>query len=183
MRKPPHLPATALELIGRHIYVVREHKVMIDSDLAELYGVETKSLKRSVKRNLARFPQDFMIQLSNQELRDLRYQIGTSSSGHGGHRHGQLAFTEQGIAMLSSVLNSERAIAVNIQIMRAFVQMRAMLSSNDAMRKQLEELERKVASHDQAIVGIFKTLHELMNPQQTNAIGFTAKVTSTPTPG
>jgi phage regulator Rha-like protein len=166
-------------LIERRIHVVREHRVMLDSDLAELYGVETKSLKRAVKRNLLRFPHDFMIQLSNQEVTNLRFQIGTSSLEHGGHRHQQLAFTEQGIAMLSSVLNSERAIAVNIEIMRAFVHMRELLSSNDAMRRQLEELERKVDTHDQAIVGIFKTLHELMNPQRTNAIGFTAKVTST----
>jgi phage regulator Rha-like protein len=157
--------------------VVREHSVIIDGDLAELYGVETKNLKRAVKRNLKRFPRDFMIQLSNQEVRNLRCQIGTSSFGHGGHRYRPLAFTEQGIAMLSSVLNSERAIAVNIEIMRAFVHMRALLSSNDAMRKQLEELEHKVGSHDQAIVGIFKTLHELMNPPRTNAIGFTANVT------
>lgn len=173
--------AKPLELIERRILVVRDHRVMIDSDLAELYGVETKQLKRAVQRNLSRFPHDFMIQLTKQEVRNLRCQIGTSSFSHGGHRHGQLAFTEQGIAMLSSVLNSERAIAVNIQIMRAFVQMREMVSSNDAMRKQLEELERKVGTHDQAIVGIFKTLHDLMNPQQTNAIGFTANVTSTPT--
>jgi hypothetical protein len=118
-----------------------------------------------------------MFQLSNQEVKNLRCQIGTSSFSHGGHRHGRLAFTEQGIAMLSSVLSSERAIAVNIQIMRAFVQMREMLSSNEALKKQLEELERKIGTHDQAIVGIFKTLHELMNPQQANAIGFTAKIT------
>jgi phage regulator Rha-like protein len=169
--------AKALELIERRILLIRDHRVMIDSDLAELYDVETKQLKRAVQRNLSRFPRDFMFQLSNQEVKNLRCQIGTSSFSHGGHRHGRLAFTEQGIAMLSSVLSSERAIAVNIQIMRAFVQMREMLSSNEALKKQLEELERKIGTHDQAIVGIFKTLHELMNPQQANAIGFTAKIT------
>jgi phage regulator Rha-like protein len=167
----------SFQLIERRIHVIREHRVMLDSDLAELYDVETKNLNKAVRRNARRFPRDFMIQLSNQEVRNLRFQIGTSSSAHGGHRYRPLAFTEQGIAMLSSVLNSERAIAVNIEIMRAFVHMRALLSSNDAMRKQLEELEHKVGSHDQAIVGIFKTLHELMNPPRTNAIGFTADVT------
>jgi hypothetical protein len=176
MPKPTHPQATPIELIERRIHVIRGHKVMLDRDLAALYGVETKNLKRAVKRNLLRFPDDFMIQLSNQELMNLRCQIGTSSGEHGGHRHRPLAFTEQGIAMLSSVLNSERAIAVNIEIMRTFVYMREMLSSNDALKKQLEDLERKVGTHDQAIVGIFKTLHELMTPQRTNAIGFTANV-------
>jgi hypothetical protein len=175
---PSRTQTTPVELIERRIHVIREHRVMIDSDLAELYGVATKNLKRAVQRNLARFPADFMFKLSNQEVRDLRCQIGTSSFGHGGDRYLPLAFTEQGVAMLSSVLNSERAIAVNIEIMRAFIHMRQMLASNEAMKSQLEELERKVASHDQAIVGIFKALHELMNPQQTNAIGFTADVSS-----
>jgi hypothetical protein len=177
-KNPPE--ATPLELIERRIHVVRGHKVMLDSDLAELYDVLTGNLNKAVRRNLERFPPDFMFQLSNQEVADLRFQIGISSSRHGGHRYLPFAFTEQGVAMLSSVLNSPRAIAVNIQIMRAFIHMREMLTSNEAMRAQLEELERKVASHDDAIVGIFKTLHELMNPQQTNAIGFTAGVHSRP---
>jgi hypothetical protein len=167
---------TPVELIQRRIYVIRGHRVMIDSDLAELYCVATKNLNRAVRRNLSRFPADFMFQLSNQEVKDLRFQIGTSSFGHGGDRYRPLAFTEQGVAMLSSVLNSERAIGVNIEIMRAFIHMRQMLASDEALKSELEELERKVASHDQAIVGIFKTLHELMNPQHTNAIGFTADV-------
>jgi phage regulator Rha-like protein len=168
--------ATPVELIERRIHVIRTHRVMIDSDLAELYGVATKNLNRAVRRNLARFPSDFMFQLSNQELRDLRFQIGTSKTGRGGDRYLPLAFTEQGVAMLSSVLNSERAIAVNIEIMRAFIHMRQMLASSEAMKAQLEELERTVASHDQAIVGIFKSLHQLMSPQQTNAVGFTADI-------
>ena len=172
--------AKPFELIERHIHAIRGHKVMLDSDLAELYGVATKNLNKAVKRNVGRFPPDFMFKLSNQEVRDLRFQIGTSSSAHGGQRYLPLAFTEQGIAMLSSVLNSERAIAVNIEIMRAFIHMRDVLSSNAAMRTQLEGLERKLASHDDAIVGIFKTLHELMSPQRTNAIGFTAEVRSNP---
>ena len=173
---PSRTQTTPVELIERRIHVIREHRVMLDSDLAELYGVATKNLNKAVRRNLARFPVDFMFQLSNQEVRNLRFQFGTSSSSHGGERYLPLAFTEQGVAMLSSVLNSERAIAVNIEIMRAFIHMRQLLASNQAMKAQLEELERKVATHDQAIVGIFKSLHELMNPQQTNAIGFTVDV-------
>jgi hypothetical protein len=180
MTHATYSPATPLDLIERRIHAIRGHKVMIDSDLAELYGVATKNLNKAVRRNRGRFPPDFMFQLSDQELANLRFQIGTSSSAHGGSRYLPLAFTEQGVAMLSSVLNSSRAIAVNIQIMRAFVQMRAMLTSNETMRKQLEELAHKVASHDQAIVGIFKTLHELMSPQQTNAIGFTARIPADP---
>jgi hypothetical protein len=176
----PH--ATPHELIEPRIHVVREHRVMLDSDLAELYGVETKGLKRAVRRTPLRFPKDFMSELSHSEVADLRRQLGIASPDHGGSRHQPMAFTEQGISMLSSVLSSERAIAVNIDSMRAFVRMREMLTSNDALKKQLEELERKVGTHDQAIVGIFKTLHELMNPQRTNAIGFTAHVTSTSGP-
>ena len=172
--------AKPFELIERHIHAIRGHKVMLDSDLADLYGVSTGNLNKAVRRNMERFPPDFMFRLSNQEVTDLRFQIGISSSGHGGRRFRPLAFTEQGIAMLSSVLNSERAIAVNIEIMRAFIHMREMLSSNEAMTTQLEELERKLASHDDAIVGIFKTLHELMSPQRTNAIGFTAEVGPNP---
>ena len=178
MSSQTYSPATPFELIERRIYAIRDYKVMIDTDLAELYGVATKNLNKAVRRNRDRFPPDFMFQLSDQEVANLRFQIGTSSLAHGGSRYQPLAFTEQGVAMLSSVLNNARAIAVNIQIMRAFIHMRGLLLSTEAMRQQLEELERKVASHDQAIVGIFKTLHDLMNPQQTNAIGFTANVRS-----
>ena len=102
--------ATPFELIERRIYAIREHRVMIDSDLAELYGVATKNLNKAVRRNAGRFPPDFMFQLSDQEVANLRFQIGTSSSAHGGSRYRPLACTEQGIAMLSSVLNSERAV-------------------------------------------------------------------------
>ena len=180
MSNPAPLQAKPFELIERHIHGIRGHKVMLDSDLAELYGVETRNLNKAVRRNARRFPADFMFRLSNQEVRDLRFQIGTSSFVHGGRRYLPFAFTEQGIAMLSSVLNSERAVAVNIEIMRAFIHMREMLSSNAEMRAQLEQLERKLASHDDAIVGLFKTLHELMSPQRTNAIGFTAEVRANP---
>jgi ORF6N domain len=179
-RKPQ---ATPIELIERRIHVIREQKVMLDVDLAELYDVETKNLNKAVQRNLERFPADFMFQLTDQEFAVLRFQIGTSNVGRGGRRYRPRAFTEQGVAMLSSVLNSPRAIAVNIEIMRAFLHMREMLSSSKAMKRQLGELERKIASHDEAIVGIFKTLHQLMNPQRTNAIGFTASVGSNPKRG
>jgi hypothetical protein len=180
-QNPPQ--ATPVELIERRIYVIRDQKVMLDSDLAELYDVATKNLNKAVRRNIERFPPDFMFQLTDQEVTNLRFQIGTSNGGRGGSRYLPLAFTEQGVAMLSSVLNSPRAIATNIEIMRAFMHMREMLSSNKAMHAELEKLERKVASHDQAIVGIFKTLHQLTNPQRTNAIGFTASIGTNPKRG
>jgi len=118
-----------LERIERRILLVRAQKVMLDADLAELYGVETKSLIRAVGRNASRFPVDFMFQLSDKKFRDSRYQIGTSNEGRGGRRYRPYAFTEQGVAMLSSVLRSPRAVEVNIAIMRAFVKLSEMLLS------------------------------------------------------
>jgi hypothetical protein len=115
-----------------------------DRDLARLYEVETKTLNRAVKRNLQRFPQDFMFQLTEDEVEILRYQIGTSRLGHGGRRYLPFVFTEQGVAMLSSVLNSERAIRVNIEIMRAFVKLRQLLASNSELARRLDELEKQV---------------------------------------
>ena len=122
------------------IYLIRAQKVMLDSDLADLYGVETKILKRAVKRNHERFPEDFMFQLNNQELIRLRCQNGTSKMGHGGSRYLPYAFTEQGVAMLSGVLTSPRAIKVNIAIMRAFVRLREVLASHKELARKLEEL-------------------------------------------
>src|SRR3989339_479095 len=132
-----------VELVERKIYLIRGHKVMLDSDLAELYEVKTKALMQAVKRNLGRFPLDFMFQLNNQEVMTLRSQFVTSKSGKGGRRYTPYVFTEQGVAMLSSVLNSERAVHVNIAIMRAFVQMRKFLQSNDALAKKLNGLEKE----------------------------------------
>lgn len=135
---------TKLILIEKNeikILLIRGHKVMLDSDLAELYGVETKILVRAVKRNLDRFPNDFMFQLSREEFNNLRSHFGTSSQW-GGRRYPPYVFTEQGVAMLSSVLHSKRAIHVNIIIMRAFVHLREIIASNKELAKKLEELEK-----------------------------------------
>jgi hypothetical protein len=129
-------------VIGSRILMLRGQRVMLDADLAVLYGVETKVLVQACKRNLARFPQDFMFQLEKQELAVLRSQSVTSSSGHGGRRTAPYAFTEQGVAMLSSVLGSPRAIAANIEIMRTFVRVRELAVTHRDLAERLEELER-----------------------------------------
>lgn len=154
------------ERIERSILVLRGHKVLLDADLANLYDVETKVLLQAVKRNPDRFPKDFMFQLTDQEFRNLRSQFVTSSWG--GRRYAPYVFTEQGVAMLSSVLNSPRAIAVNIEIMRAFVRLREMIAGNKELAKRLDELEaridRKLSTHDQAIAGILDAIRALMAP-------------------
>jgi hypothetical protein len=164
------------ESVTQSIFPLRGIKVMLDADLAALYGVPTKALLQAVKRNLERFPEDFMLQLTAEEWAILRSQIVTSSAQHGGRRYPPYSFTEQGVAMLSSVLNSSRAIAVNIEIMRAFVRMRELLNSNRELALKLAELERKIATHDQSITGILKAIRELMNPPipKRRGIGFTA---------
>lgn len=130
---------------------------MLDSDLAELYGVETKNLNKAVKRNLRRFPKDFMFQLTDKEHESLRFQIGTAKQGRGGRRTPPYAFNEQGVAMLSSVLQSDRAADVNVGIMRTFVRMREVLATN-------EELARKVDQHDKEIAVLYDYLDKLMAP-------------------
>jgi len=145
---------------------------MLDSDLAALYGVDTKALNRAVRRNIRRFPEDFMIQLSNEETERLRCQIGTSKQG--GRRYRPYAFTEQGVAMLSSVLRSKRAIHVNIEIMRAFVQLRQMLSTHADLARKLAALEKK---YDAQFKAVFDAIRELMKPPAPSAkrrIGFLA---------
>lgn len=153
-----------LEIISTKIFYIRNEKVMLDFDLADLYGIETKFLKRAVRRNIDRFPKDFMIKLNRKEMENLRCQIGTSSWG--GLRYAPYAFTEQGVAMLSSVLNSERAIKVNIAIMRAFVRMRQILQSSVQLAKKLEQLEKetkeKFAEQQEQIAIIFEAIKELM---------------------
>jgi len=136
--------AIPIERITRAILLIRGQKVILDADLAELYEVETKVLNRAVKRNVTRFPADFMFQLTADEAERLRCQFGTLKSGRGQHRkYRPYAFTEQGVAMLSSVLHSERAVRVNIEIMRAFVQLRQILSSHADLARKLEALENK----------------------------------------
>jgi hypothetical protein len=142
MRKTPKssVPSRPIE---RHIHIVRGQKVMLDADLAVLYGVPTKSLNLAVRRNLRRFPEDFMFQLTSEEAAAaLRFQIGTSKKGRGGRRYLPYGFTELGVAMLSSVLNSERAVQMNMAIMRAFVRLREMIAHNKDIAARVEKLER-----------------------------------------
>ena len=148
---------------------------MLDSDLAELYEVPTKRLNEQVRRNAARFPPDFMFQLTPEETDSLRSQIATLESGRGQHRkYLPYAFTEQGVAMLSSVLNSEKAVQVNIAIMRAFVRLREMLATHRELAQKLKELESKLESHDHQIRSIFQTIRQLMAPPEPprRRIGF-----------
>ena len=152
------------ETIINKIYIIREKKVMIDRDLAELYGVDTRVLNQAVKRNLKRFPDDFMFQLTDEEFRNLRSQIVTSSWG--GSRFRPMVFTEQGVAMLSSVLNSERAISVNIQIIRVFTRMRTMIESHKDILRKLEQLEKKDLELDEKVTLIFEYLKELEQSKQ-----------------
>jgi len=147
---------------------------MLDSDLAELYGVETSNLNKAVKRNIDRFPTDFMFQLSKQEAERLRFQDGTSNTGRGGRRYRPYVFTEQGVAMLSSVLRSKQAVQVNIAIMRTFVRLREMLASHKKLARKLEELERK---YDAQFKVVFDAIRQLMvpsTPAQKRRIGFHA---------
>ncbi len=159
------------EPIERAIFLIRGQKVMLDVDLAKLYGVTVGRLNEAVKRNSKRFPRDFMFQLSLQELRNLKSQIAISSSRWGGRRHQPYAFTEQGVAMLSTVLNSERAIQVNVEIMRAFVRLREMIASHKDLAQRLDELERK---YDARFKVVFDAIRELMAPTEVprRRIGF-----------
>jgi hypothetical protein len=147
--------SVSVQLIERRIYLIRGHKVMIDIDLADLYQVPTKRLNEQVRRNRTRFPRDFMFQLTTTEAEALRSQIATSKSSRGGRRYLPYAFTEQGVAMLSSVLNSERAIEVNIAIMRAFVKLRQMLESNEELNRKFAAVIRKLATHDKYFKLVF----------------------------
>jgi ORF6N domain-containing protein len=149
----------SIEKIEKAIYLIRGEKVMLDRDLALLYGVQTKILNKAVKRNFQRFPADFMFQLTEDEAEALRFQIGTSNRGRGGRRYLPYVFTEQGVAMLSSVLNSERAIVVNIEIMRAFVKLRQLLASNSELARRLDELESK---YDKQFKIVFVAIRQLM---------------------
>ena len=159
------------ELIERHIFLIRGEKVMLSTHLAQLYDVEPRALVQAVKRNLERFPEDFMFQLSAKELADLKSQIVTSSWG-GARRAAPYAFTEQGVAMLSSVLRSERAVMVNIEVMRAFVRLRRMLATNADLARKLALLERR---YDAQFKVVFDAIRELMTPpepRKKRPIGF-----------
>lgn len=159
-----------VERIEKAILLIRKQKVMLDAGLAELYLVETKILVRAVKRNINRFPADFMFQLSKAEFDDLRFHFGTSSDW-GGRRYPPYAFTEQGVAMLSSVLRSERAIKVNIEIMRAFIRLRQILASNAVLARKLDALENK---YDDQFKEVFEAIRQLNTPPEPKRrpIGF-----------
>lgn len=166
------------EVIEKKIYLIRGQKVMLDKDLADLYGVKTFNLNKAVKRNISRFPQDFMFQLTKEEADSLRFQIGMSKiEGRGGRRYLPYAFTEQGVAMLSSVLKSERAVQVNIAIMRAFVKLREILSTHKELAHKLAELEQKIEKHDEEIKAVFDAIRQLMAPPETKKrkIGFVVR--------
>lgn len=164
----------AEQKILNKIYAIRGERVMLDQDLAEMYGVETKQLKRQVKRNIDRFPKDFMFELTTKEFENLRSQIGTSSWG--GTRYKPMAFTEQGVAMLSSILNSKTAIEVNIRIIRVFTKMREFALTHKEILLQLARLEKEVKGNSKDIENIFTVLKELIEknskPLPRNKIGF-----------
>ncbi len=158
-----------IERIQKCIYLIRGRKILLDRDLAQLYGVETKVLNRAVSRNIDRFPEDFMFQLDRDEFENLRCHFGTSSWG--GRRYRPRAFTEQGVAMLSSVLRSKRAVEVNIAIMRTFVKLREILTTNSALRRKIEALERR---YDEQFKLVFKVLSEMVmpTPKSKSQIGY-----------
>lgn len=160
-----------VENIERSILLIRGHRVLLDADLAALYGVTTKRLNEQVRRNRSRFPEDFMFQLTSNEVETLRSQFATSKGGRGGRRYAPYVFTEQGVAMLSTVLNSERAIKVNIEIMRAFVRLRQILASNAQLARKLAELEKK---YDAQFKVVFDAIRPLMAPPEPKKrkIGF-----------
>lgn len=159
------VPAAAVQA---RILVIRGRQVMLDQDLSELYGVDTGALTRAVRRNGDRFPADFMFRLTKEEYADLKCQFGISSDGHGGRRHSPYAFTEQGVAMLSSVLRSKRAVAVNIEIMRAFVEIRQAAASYKELEKRISDLEKTAAGrfgeHEEHLAALFKALKQLAAP-------------------
>ena len=159
------------DIILGKIYFIRNVKVMLDRDLAELYGVETSQLKRQVRRNSDRFPEDFMFELTKEELEDWRCQFGTSNGDRMGLRYKPMVFTELGIAMLSSVLNSKRAIQVNIQIMRTFTELRKFLSTNEELRRKIEEIEKK---YDEQFRVVFEVIKQLLqdDSKEVKTIGF-----------
>lgn len=167
------------EQVFSKIYVIRNQKVLLDEDLATLYGVSTRVLNQAVKRNIDRFPEDFMFQLTENELIILKSQIVTSrlsaaGSGWGGRRKLPLAFTEQGVAMLSSVLKSQQAIAINIQIMRVFVKMRRLISEYKELLEKIESLEATQLNQDARIQEIYNLIKELLEPvyRERKPVGF-----------
>jgi hypothetical protein len=162
-------------LISQKIFFVRGTRVMLDADLARLYGVATKNLNKAVKRNASRFPSDFMFQLSPKELHSLGFQFGTSKRGRGGRRYAPYAFTEQGVAMLSSVLRSSRAVQVNVAIMRTFVRLREMLATHEELRRKIDAMEKRYDARFQAVFETIRQMLETPIPSK-KPIGFHARL-------
>jgi len=154
------------KIIMDKIYLIRDQKIMLDRDLAELYGVETKRLKEAVKRNLFRFPEDFMFELSKDEFENWRSQFATSNSDRMGLRYSPMAFTEHGVLMLSSILNSKKAIEVNIQIMRIFTRIRQVFTDTLSLRLEVEQIRKKLNNQDKNIDLVFKYLDKLITRQE-----------------
>lgn len=173
MNKKKSLQIIPNERVIKRIFWLRNEKVILDSDLADLYGVLTGNLNKAVKRNIERFPSDFMFQVNKEEFDGLMFQSGTSK-GRGGKRKLPFAFTEPGVAMLSSVLRSKRAVAVNIQIIRTFIELRRMLVTHEALRKKIENMERK---YDKQFKAVFDVLRQLLKEETepVQKIGFVAK--------
>jgi hypothetical protein len=165
----------SLDAVMGRIHLVRGMRVILDADLAKLYGVQTRRLNEQVRRNRGRFPPEFVFQLTNQELMRLMSQFATSNGGRGGIRKAPLAFTEHGAIMAATVLNSARAVDISVYVVRAFVQMRNASHVNTEVARRLDQLEKKVGSHDQAIVEILRALRELTPPEEVprrRRIGF-----------
>ena len=167
-----------LKPVEPRILVLRGSRVILDSELAELYGVQVKRLNEQVRRNAERFPQDFMFQLSPNEHENLRSQFATSSSSHGGRRHRPYAFTEHGAIMAATILSTKRAIEMTVFVVRAFVRLRDMVATNGKVAGKLAELERRLKGHDAAIQAIINAIDELMAPQprKRRQIGFRVPV-------
>ncbi len=175
MQMPSQKSIIPSAFISQRIFFVRDTRVMLDADLARLYGVETKNLNKAVKRNASRFPFDFMFQLSSKEMRILRFQMGTSKRAQGGRRYAPYAFTEQGIAMLSSVLRSSRAVQVNVAIMRTFVRLREMLATHEELRRKIDAMEKRYDARFQAVFATIRQMLETPVPTK-KPMGFHAKL-------
>lgn len=175
MKTPLQRSIIPTDLISQKIFFVRGTRVMLDADLARLYGVATKNLNKAVKRNASRFPSDFMFQLSSKDLQFLRFQTGTSNGGSGGRRYAPYAFTEQGIAMLSSVLHSSRAVQVNVAIMRTFVRLREMLRTHEQLRRKIDAMEKRYDARFQTVFDAIRQMLETPIPSK-KPIGFHARV-------
>jgi hypothetical protein len=182
MSQNPSAKSAHVERITRNIVILRGQRVLLDEELAELYGVPTRALNQAVRRNTERFPNDFMIQLTSEEWHGLRSQNVISKFARGGRRHLPNAFTEHGAIMAATIIKSPKAVEMSIYVVRAFVQLRELLASNKELAKRLDELEtrivRRFGTYDQAIAGILAALRELTNPTrvETRPIGFTADI-------